>query len=90
MAGGATQRLKINALFLEQGVSTDIAAMAASTGFGLTFSGADLVEFGVHGVTGRAINIAPVVWTTQKHDLLFLQAFIRMAMQAGLQLLLAW
>jgi len=52
MAGGATQRLKINALFLEQGVSTDIAAMAASTGFGLAFFIADLVEFCMHGVTG--------------------------------------
>lgn len=52
MAGGATQRLKINAFLFEPGVSPDIAAMAASTGFVLAFFIADLVGFDMHGVTG--------------------------------------
>ena len=50
MAGRATQRLKIDTLFLEPGVSPDVAAMAASTGFGLAFSISDPVGFGMHGV----------------------------------------
>jgi hypothetical protein len=87
MAGGATQRVEIDTLFLESRVLPDISSVAAATGPVLVFFIADRVGFAVHGVTGRAVDIGSVMCAAHEHDLPLSHAFISMTRQTGVQLL---
>ena len=87
MAGGTAQRVEIDTLFLESRVLPDILTVATATGPVLVFFIADRVGFGVHGVTGRAIDIGSVMCAAHEHDLLLPHAFISMTRQACMQLL---
>lgn len=87
MTGGAAQRIKIDTLLLKSRVISYVFTVTATTGPVLVFFKADRVGFGVHNMTGRAIDVRSVMCAADEHDLFFSHAFISMTRQTCLQLL---
>jgi len=90
MASPTGLRIEINVFAFHVWMFISHFPVTAEAGPHLPVLVIDRVNFNVHPVAGRAIDITPVVRTSEKLDQLPACPLFRMTGKAGVQLFLSW